>query len=155
MNKEPPGDYNRHRQHFHEKLVLVVQGNTQMTKTLTDTKQRGPETKITEVDAPADRRRATGVGAAKSSKFEGTSCSMFRHQFETASEYNCWTRQKISTYLFTVMQGRTTDVLHGVTKRATYEETFEALEDRFGDQNLAAAQHSQLKPRTEGVGESS
>jgi hypothetical protein len=34
------------------------------------------------------------------------------------------------------------------------KETFEALEDRFGDQHLATAHHTQLKPRTQCVGES-
>jgi hypothetical protein len=44
-------------------------------------------------------------------------------------------------------------VLHRVLKGATYEETLEALEDRFGDQHFVDAYHSQLKTRTQGVGE--
>jgi hypothetical protein len=43
---------------------------------------------------------------------------MFRRQFETAAE---------------------TDVLHEIPKGATYDETLEALEDRLGDQHLAAS----------------
>jgi hypothetical protein len=38
-----------------------------------------------------------------------------------------------------IFQGWATDMLHGVPKEVTYEETLEALEDRFGDQHLAAA----------------
>lgn len=51
------------------------------------------------------------------------------------------------------MQGQATDVLHGVLKGATCEEILVALENRFGDQYLAAAYCSQLKTRTQGVGE--
>jgi hypothetical protein len=45
-------------------------------------------------------------------------------------------------------------VLHGVPRGATYEETIEALEDRFGDQHLAAIYRSQLKTLTQKAGES-
>jgi hypothetical protein len=58
------------------------------------------------------------------------------------------------TYLIAALQGRACDVLHGVPRGATYEETIEALEDRFGDQHLAAAYRSQLKTRTQKPGES-
>jgi hypothetical protein len=56
--------------------------------------------------------------------------------------------------LITALQGWATDVLHGLPKGATYEETLEALEDRFGDQHLAPAYRNQLKTRTQRVGES-
>jgi hypothetical protein len=79
---------------------------------------------------------------------------VFRRQFETAAHHNCWTRQEKSIYLITALQGRSTDVLHGVSKGATYEETLEALANRFEDQRLAAAYRSQLKTRTENVGDS-
>jgi hypothetical protein len=45
---------------------------------------------------------------------------------------------KKSTYLITALQGQVTDLLHGVRKGATYEETLEVLEDLFGDEHLAA-----------------
>jgi hypothetical protein len=38
-----------------------------------------------------------------------------------------------STYMITALQGRATDVLHGVPKGATYEKPLVALVDRFGD----------------------
>jgi hypothetical protein len=44
---------------------------------------------------------------------------------------------------------------NGIPKSTTYEETLEALEDPSGDQHLAAAYHSLLKPRTQCVAESS
>jgi hypothetical protein len=78
---------------------------------------------------------------------------MFWRQFKTVAEHNCWKRQEKSTYLITALQGRATDVLHGVLKGATCEEILVALENRFGDQYLAAAYRSQLKTRTQGVGE--
>jgi hypothetical protein len=40
------------------------------------------------------------------------------------------------------LQGRATDVLPGVPKGETYEETLDVLEDRFGDQHLTAANHN-------------
>jgi hypothetical protein len=51
------------------------------------------------------------------------------------------------------MQGRAIVVLHGIPKGATYEETLQALDDRFGEEHLAAAYRSQLKVRTQNVGE--
>jgi hypothetical protein len=45
-------------------------------------------------------------------------------------------------------------VLLGVLKGATYEETLETLKDHFRDQHLAVAYRSQLKTRTQAVGES-
>jgi hypothetical protein len=57
-------------------------------------------------------------------------------------------------YLITEFQGWVTNVLHGVLIRTTYEENFEALEDCFRDQHLAAAYLSQLKMRTQDVRES-
>jgi hypothetical protein len=69
-------------------------------------------------------------------------------QFKTVAEHNCWTCQEKSTYLTTALQDQATDELHRVSKGATYEETLEALEDRLGDQHLAAVYRRQLKTRT-------
>jgi hypothetical protein len=79
---------------------------------------------------------------------------VFRYQFEAVAEHICWTRQERSTYLIAALHGRATDVLHEDPKGETFDETLEALEDRFGDQHLAAAYRSQLKIRTQGFGES-
>jgi hypothetical protein len=79
---------------------------------------------------------------------------MFWHQFKTIAKHNCWMCHEKSIYLITVSQGRATDVLHGVPKGTTYDETLEAVEDGFGYQYLAAIYRSHLKTRTQGVRES-
>jgi hypothetical protein len=112
------------------------------------------QTQLKEVEAEAKRGRGTriSVGVAKPPKFDGTTpWAMFRCQFETVAEHNCWTCQEKSTYLISTLQGWVTDMLQGVLKGVTLE----ALEDCFGDQHLAPAYRSQLKTRTQGVGKSS
>jgi hypothetical protein len=79
---------------------------------------------------------------------------MFRCQFKTVADHNCWMPREKVTYLIAALQGRACDVLHGVPRGATYEETIEALEDGFEDQHLAAAYRSQLKTQTQKPGES-
>jgi hypothetical protein len=81
-----------------------------------------------------------------------TSWAVFRGQFEAAAEDNCWTSLEKATYFITALQGRATDMQHGVQEVTTYENTLEALEDRFGEKFFAAAHRSQLKPRTQWVG---
>jgi hypothetical protein len=87
------------------------------------------QTQLKGVEAGTERRRGTGTGAgaANPPKFDVTSSALFRRQFETVAEHNCWTRQEISTYLITALQGRATDVLHRVPKGATYDETLKSL----------------------------
>jgi hypothetical protein len=113
---------------------------------------------LNEVEVWVERRRGTGVvaGAAKPPKFDGaTLWVVFGRQFQTVKEHNCWTHLEKSTYLVTALQGRATDVLHGVPKGTIYDETLEALEDRFEEKDLAVAYRSQLKTRTQAVGEPS
>jgi hypothetical protein len=113
------------------------------------------QTQLKEVEAGAQSGRGTGTGAgaAVQLKFDGTTTwAVFWLQFETVAKHNCWTCQDKYTYLISTLQGRVTEVLQGVPKGATYEETLEALEDRFGDQHLASTYCSQLKTRTPGVG---
>jgi hypothetical protein len=90
------------------------------------------QTQLTAVEATAERRRGTDTGAG----------SAMPQKFEICSTANCWMRQEKSTYLIIALQGRATDVLDGVPKGATYQETLEALEDCFRDQHFAAAYHS-------------
>jgi hypothetical protein len=78
---------------------------------------------------------------------------MFRRQFETLAEYNCWKRQEKSTYKFTTLQDRATNILHEAPIGATYENTLGALVNLFWEQQLAAAHCSQLKTRTHDVGD--
>jgi hypothetical protein len=51
------------------------------------------------------------------------------------------------------MKTMASDVLNGVPKVATYEETIGALKGRFGNQHLVALYHTQLKTRTQIDGE--
>jgi hypothetical protein len=75
---------------------------------------------------------------------------VFRRQLETVIE-NCWTRLEKSTYFFIAVQGRATDVLHGISKCTIYEETFQALNDRFRDKYFAAAYRREQKERTDNL----
>jgi hypothetical protein len=50
------------REHLHEEPVLMIQGEAQMTKTLTDVTRRGPEARIADDEARAKRGRGTGTG---------------------------------------------------------------------------------------------
>jgi hypothetical protein len=111
---------------------------------------------LKKVKARAERGRGkeTSAGVARPPKFRRTtSGAVFGRQFETVAEHNCWSRLEKSRYLIT-LQGWATDVLYGVPKGATFEEAIKAMEGHFGDQLLAAAYRSQLKTRTQGVGES-
>jgi hypothetical protein len=56
--------------------------------------------------------------------------------------------------LITAPKGRAADILYGIPKKRSYEETLQVLQDRFGHQNFAAAFRSQLKTRTQRAGES-
>jgi hypothetical protein len=105
----------------------------------------------------AEQGRGIGGGASavQPPKFNGNATwEVFRRQFETVAEHNGRTGQEKYTYLITTLQGRAADVLHGIPTSATYEETLQALEDRFGDQHFAAAYRSQLKTRKQEAGES-
>jgi hypothetical protein len=140
-----------------DQLHKELQVETQTMKALTEATRHEFQAQLKEVYIWAKHGRATGTGAsvAMPPKFDRiTSWAVFWCQFENIAEHNCCTCQDNSTYLITVLQGRATNVLHGVTKGATCEETLEALEDRFGDQHLAAAYHSKQKPRIQGVEES-
>jgi hypothetical protein len=57
-------------------------------------------------------------------------------------------------HLLAAPQRWASDVLQNFPREVTYEETIEALEDCFGDQNLSPAYGSQLKTRTQSAGES-
>jgi hypothetical protein len=79
---------------------------------------------------------------------------MFRRQFEIIAKHNHWFHEEKSTYVITAVKGLAAEVLHGIPTTATFEETLQTLEDRFGYQHFAAAYRSQLKARTQRAGES-
>jgi hypothetical protein len=56
-----------------------------------------------------------------------------------------WARRTKATHPLAVLQRQAVDVQHGVPAKATYKETFTALENRYGDHQLAAEYHSQLQ----------
>jgi hypothetical protein len=123
-----------------------------------ETNKREFQAQLEEVRAVAERgSRPTGAcaSAAQPPKFDGTtSWEVFQRQFETVAEHNCWMHREKLTYLITALKGRAADVLHTIPTSATYEETLQALEDRFGEQHFAAAYRSQLKTRIQRAGES-
>jgi hypothetical protein len=129
----------------------------QLTFERSEAVRREFQTRLEEAKEMAGHVRGTGNGtcAATPSKLDGTtSWSVFRHKFETEAEHNGWTRKEKSTYLITALEGRATDVLHGIPKFATNEEILQALEDSFGEELFASKYRSQLKVRTQKAGES-
>jgi hypothetical protein len=126
--------------------------NRQATFERTEAVKRDFHVRLEEAKEMAGHTNGTGNGscAVTPPKFDGTaSWSVFRHQFETVAEHNGWTPKEKSTFLITALEGRATDVLHGISKGTTYEEILQALEDLF-----AAVYRSQLKVRTQKAGES-
>jgi hypothetical protein len=108
----------------------------------------------------ARTRRAGGSSAGanadkvKPPKFDGsTSWVVFHRQFEAAAIHNDWTQREKSAHLLSILQGQAADVLHSVPAEASYEDIVGALQDRFGDHQLAAAYRSQLKARVQKSGE--
>jgi hypothetical protein len=79
---------------------------------------------------------------------------VFRRQFEIVAGNNCWAPRERATYLIVALQGGASDVLHGIPKGPNYEEILETLKDIFGGQHLDAKYRTQLKTRTQRVGES-
>jgi hypothetical protein len=96
-----------------------------------------------------------GAIAAPPPTFDGTtSWSVFQRQFEIVAEQNRWTNREKSTYLITALKGREADVLPGIPTNTTYENTLQALEDRFGDKHFDVAYPCQARTRTQKAGES-
>jgi hypothetical protein len=79
---------------------------------------------------------------------------MFRRQFENVVEHNYWTPSKKATYLISASNDPAAHILYGVPTGAMYEEVTEVLENRYSDHYLEAVFHSQLKRRTQLIGES-
>jgi hypothetical protein len=84
------------------------------------------QTQLKKVEVRAKRRggKGDGTGTKKPPKFDGSKpWTVFCRQFKTVAEKNCWTSLEKSTQLITTLQGPATDVLYGVTKGTTDEET--------------------------------
>jgi hypothetical protein len=67
-------------------------------------------------------------------------------------EVRHWAPRVKSTQLLTVLQRQAVDVLRRVPTKATYVGIFEALENRYGDYQMAVEDHSQLKVEIHLVG---
>jgi hypothetical protein len=99
-------------------------------------------------------RPTVGVSSVQPPTFNGnTSWSVFRRQFEIIADHNQWSERGKATYLLTALKCRAADMLYGIPTSTTYEDTFQSIQDRFGDQNFAAAYRCQLT-RTQKAGES-
>jgi hypothetical protein len=79
---------------------------------------------------------------------------VFSRQFEAMVYHYKWSPGLKAMHPPVVLQGWPSNVLHGVRKKVMYEETVEALEDRFGDYHLDTAYRSQLKTRNQRVRDS-
>jgi hydroxypyruvate isomerase len=99
--------------------------NRQATSESIEVVRREFHTRLEEAKEMAGHTRGTGNGtcAVTPPKLDGTtSWSVFRHEFENVAEHNGRTLKEKSTYLITALEGRATDMLHGISKGATYEE---------------------------------
>ncbi|KAJ4442317.1 hypothetical protein ANN_03903 [Periplaneta americana] len=64
----------------------------------------------------------------KTSKFDGTSWTIFHRQFEAAA-HNWWTPAEKTTQLLTALQGQASEILHSVSEDGAAAETMAALRD--------------------------
>jgi hypothetical protein len=104
-----------------------------------------------------DRGNTPAVGASASPPptFNGTtSWSVFRRQSEIVAEHKSWSNREKSTYIIRALKEREANVLPGIPTNTTYENSFQALEDRFGDQHFAVANRYKVRTRTQKAGES-
>jgi hypothetical protein len=98
--------------------------------------------------------RGANADKVKPPKFDGsTSWVVFHCQFDAAAIHNDWTPREKAAHLLSVLQGQAADVLHSVPAEASYEDIVGALQDRFGDHQLAVAYRSHLKARVQTSGE--
>jgi hypothetical protein len=88
--------------------------------------ERKFQAQLEEIKTAADRgsRPPVCASAVQPPTFDGTtSWYVFRRQFETIVEHTHWSSQEKSMYLITALKGRAADVIYGIPKNATYEET--------------------------------
>jgi hypothetical protein len=116
------------------------------------------ETQLPDLEARTRRAGGSSAGAnadkVKPPKFDGsTSWAVFHRQIDAAAAHNDWTPREKAAHLLSVLQGQVADVLHSVPAGASYEDIVGALQDRFGDHQLAAAYRSRLKARVQTGGE--
>jgi hypothetical protein len=116
------------------------------------------ETQLAALKARTKRAGGGNTGAntdkVKPPKFDGsTSWVVFHRQFEAAAIHNDCTPRENAAHLLSVLQGQAADILRRVSAEASYEDIVGALQNRFGDHQLAAAYRSHLKARVQTSGE--
>jgi hypothetical protein len=79
---------------------------------------------------------------------------VFGWQFEIVAEHNDWTPPEIFAHLIAALNELAVHILCGLSTAVTYEGVTEALENRYGDHHLEVMFLSQLKRRTQLIGES-
>jgi hypothetical protein len=136
---------------------VALRATIKETRSAIEATKREFQARLEAIEARTEHGRGPGVCAytVQPTTFDGaTSWAVFRLQFETVAERTHWSHLDKSMYLNTALKWRTADVLQGIPTNATYEETLQDLEDRFGDQHFSAAYRCQLTTRTRKAGES-
>jgi hypothetical protein len=101
-------------------LSRELQIKTQTAKVLNEATWREFQKQLKEVDAwpSAEEEQEPATGVVKPPKFEETTpWALFRRQFETVAEQNCWMHKEKSTCFITTMQERSHSVIHESPKR--------------------------------------
>jgi hypothetical protein len=128
------------RKDLHEKLGLMIQIETQTTRTLVKDTRGELRMQLEQVEARdackfsryytaearselgSCQRTGTGAGVAQTPKFDGlTSWAMFRPQFQTVAEHNGWTSYDKAAYLIAALDEPAAHIPHSVPIGARYE----------------------------------
>jgi DNA repair exonuclease SbcCD ATPase subunit len=138
--------------------IEATRQDVEATRRDLEATQRDLETHLEDLEARTRRAGGSSAGAnadkVKPPKFDGsTSWAVFHRQFDAAAAHNDLTSREKAAHLLSVLQGQAADVLHSVPAGASYEDFVGALQDRFGDHQLAAAYRSRLKARVQTGGE--
>jgi len=141
-----------------KEVTSIMEQQTRHLREGIEATRRELEAQLAAVDVRSRRAGGGGQGAhsttVKPPKFDGaTFWAVFHRQFEAAAVQNNWTSNEKAAHLLSVLQGKAADILHTVPAEAKYEDIVGALQDRFGDHQLAAAYRSQLKARVQASSE--
>jgi hypothetical protein len=104
--------------------------------------------RATELEANQEKRAEIKIGLEE---IRGTELEANQEKRDPAAEHYERVPHAEATHTLTTQKGWASDVLHGVPKEVTQEETIEAPQDCFGDQHLVTAYHSHLKSRAQCV----
>ena len=135
-----------------KEVTSIMEQSTRHLREGIETTRRELEAQLAAVDVPSRRVGGGGPGThsttVKPPKSDGaTTWAVFHRYFESAAVQNNWTSNENAAHLLSVLQGKAADILHTVPAEAKYEDVVGALQDRFGDHQLAAAYRSQFKAK--------